>query len=126
MYNMSFAQSSYASAGKRARVLNANSHELIAFLFDELINLLDEILVIHKRDKSSAIPDQQAMALTIVDSLMVSLDFEKGGNLAMTLHRLYGQVRELIAAKDADNQIRNNRAAHQMISEIYAAWAEIG
>lgn len=126
MHNMSLVQSGYAVAGKEARVLNANAHELINILYEELLNLLDEISVIHTRGQSREIADQQVMALTIVDSLMVSLDREKGGDLARNLHRLYGQVRELIASKDPKNQLKNNRAAHQIILEIYSAWSEIG
>lgn len=126
MLNMSIAQSGYATAGKEARVLNANAHELVNILFEELLNLLDEIYVIHMRGSSRDIVDQQVMALTIVDSLMVSLDMKNGGDLAIKLHRLYDQVRALIAARDPKNQIKNNRAAHQIMSEIYSAWSEIG
>lgn len=126
MHNMSLVESGYAAAGKEARVFNANAHELVNILFEELLNLLDEIYVIHTRGQSGEIVDQQVMALTIVDSLMVSLDMKRGGDLAKNLHELYGQVRELIAARDSRNQIKNNRAAHQMMSEIYSAWAEIG
>ena len=39
MYNMSLAQSGYATAGKEARVMNAGPHELITIMFEELINL---------------------------------------------------------------------------------------
>lgn len=126
MNNMSLAQSGYASAGKEARVLNANGHELITILFEELLNLLDEINLIQRRDDKREIADQQVMALTIVDSLMVSLDMERGGELAKNLHNLYGQVRQLIASKDPKNLLKNNRAAHQIIAEIYSAWLEIG
>lgn len=126
MHNMSLAHSGYTAAGKEGRVLNANAHELITILFEELLNLLDEICVIHTRGQFRGIADQRVMALTIVDSLIVSLDREKGGDLAENLHQLYGQVRALIASKDPKNQITNNRAAHQIMSEIYSAWAEIG
>lgn len=126
MPNLSSAQCSYAAAGKEARVLNANGHELITILFEELLNLLDEIYIIHTRDQDRALTDQRVMALTILDSLMVSLDMEKGGDLARNLHQLYGQVRELVAVKDRQTYLKNNRAAHQIISEIYTAWCEIG
>ena len=122
---MSFAQSGYAAAGKEARVMSANPHELITILFEELLNLLDEIYVIHARGETREIADQQAMALTIVDSLMISLDMEKGGDLAKNLHQLYGQVHQLIAVREPDNRLKNNRAAHQVISEIFSAWSQI-
>lgn len=119
-------QSGYTFAGKDARVLNANAHELIAILFEELLQLLDEIQIIHSHDAKREIADQQVMALSIVDSLIVSLDMEKGGELAQNLRETYGQVRALIAADDPVNQMRNNRAAHKIMSEIYEAWSQIG
>lgn len=122
---MGFAQSGYASAGKDARVMSANPHGLITILFEELLNLLDEIHIIYTRAETKEIADQQAMALSIVDSLMISLDMEKGGDLARNLHLLYGQVRQLIAAREADNRLENNRAAHRIISEIFSAWSQI-
>lgn len=126
MPNLNAAQSSYSVAAKEARVLNANAHELVSILFEELLNLLDEIYIIHKRGQRREITDQQVMLLTILDSLMVSLDMEKGGDLAKNLHQLYGQVRELIAVRDRKNDLKNNRAAHRIVSEIYSAWCEIG
>ncbi len=126
MHDMSIAHSGYAVAGKEARVLNANAHELVNILFEELLNLLDEIHLIYRRGQSREIVDQQVMALTIVDSLMASLDMKKGGNLAKNLHLLYGQVRQLIASREPKNLIRNNRAAHRIMSEIFSAWSEIG
>ncbi|HEY9090368.1 flagellar export chaperone FliS [Parasphingorhabdus sp.] len=125
MYNMSFAHSGYATAGKEARVMNADPHELITIMFEELINLLDEIYVIYARGEKHGIADQQAMALTIVDSLMISLDMEKGGDLSKNLHQLYGQVRQLIADREPENRIENNRAALRIISEIFSAWSQI-
>ncbi|QTD56469.1 flagellar export chaperone FliS [Parasphingorhabdus cellanae] len=122
---MHSAQSGYAVAGKDTRVLNANAHELITILFEELLNLLDEISIIHERGKTKEIVDQQVMALSIVDSLIVSLDMENGGELAENLRNTYAQVRALIAADDPDANLRNNRTAYKFISEIYSAWRQI-
>lgn len=126
MPNLSAAQAGYSVAGKEARVLNANAHELVSILFEELLNLLDEIFIIHTRDQRREITDQHVMLLTILDSLMISLDMEKGGDLAKNLHQLYGQVRELVAVRDRQNDLKNNRTAHRITSEIYTAWCEIG
>lgn len=125
MYNINLVESGYAGAGKEARVMNANAHELITILFEELLNLLDEIYVIYARESGRKITDQQAMALTIVDSLMISLDMEKGADLAKNLHQVYDQVRQLIAATEHANRSENNRAGHQIISEIFSAWSQI-
>jgi flagellar protein FliS len=119
-------RSSYVDTAKKGRVLSANSHQLITILLEELLNLLDEICVIHTQGKTSGITDQKVMALTILDSLLLSLDYKKGGDLADNLALIYTQVRALIESSDPAQQLKNNRAAHQIISEIFSAWSEIG
>lgn len=120
------AQHSYVESGKRARVLGANSHQLITILLEELLNLLDEICVIHTSGRPPETRDQQVMALTILDSLTLSLDMKNGGDLAMNLRVIYGQVRKLIESDNPAHQLKNNRAAQQIMAEIFAAWSEIG
>ncbi|GAA0469165.1 flagellar export chaperone FliS [Parasphingorhabdus litoris] len=125
--NMIHAESSgYTVAGKNARVLNADAHQLITILFEELLNLLDEIRVIQTRGETSEITDQQVMALSIVDSLIVSLDMENGGEVAANLRRTYGQVRALIAADNPTDRLKNCQIARQMVAEIHDAWMGIG
>lgn len=126
MNNLAYAKNSYVSTGKEARVLSANAHQLISILLEELVNLLDEISLIHSRGDTDGAVDQQVMALSIIDSLLVSLDMEKGGELAINLRLIYSQVRKLVAANHPAPQLSNNRAAHKVISEIYSAWSQIG
>lgn len=126
MNNMAFAKNSYTNTAKEARVLSANAHQLISILLEELVNLLDEISLIHSRGDTHGAVDQQMMALSITNSLLVSLDMEKGGDLAVNLRLIYSQVRKLIAANHPAHQLSNNRAAHQVIKEIYSAWTQIG
>lgn len=119
------ARMQYQNSAKAGRVISANGHQLITILFDELLDLLDEICVIHSRGKGIGVVDQQVMALTIIDSLLESLDMEKGGNVALSLQNIYLQVRKLLESKDTSLLLQNAKAAHQVISEIASAWREM-
>lgn len=126
MNNLAYAKNSYVSTGKESRVIGANGHQLITILLEELLNLLDETCIILAQEKQQGIADQQVMALTIIDSLLVSLDMEKGGELAKNLQAIYAQVRRLVQSDDPAIQLKNTRAAHVIMSEISSAWAMIG
>ncbi|VAW04577.1 Flagellar biosynthesis protein FliS [hydrothermal vent metagenome] len=126
MNNLAYAKNSYVSTGKEGRVMGASGHQLITILLEELLNLLDETCLILTQERQQSVTDQQVMALTIVDSLLVSLDMEKGGELAKNLQLIYGQVRKLIESDDPANQLKNTRTAHVIMSEISSAWTAIG
>ena len=120
------AHAGYYDASKQARVTEANAHELISILFDELANLLDEIAFLVKRDKGNAIRDQEALALSIIDSLIISLDMQRGGPLASNLKANYTRMRWLLTSSDATNRLTNILAASQIVFEIRDAWKKIG
>ena len=115
----------YQNTAKQARVLGANAHELISILLEELLNLLDEMAALRMRNDQGTIRDQQVMALTILDSLIISLDLDRGGDLAKNLELIYREVRKLIAANDNVDPAADNRAAHQIITEIFDSWRAI-
>ena len=125
MNSLAAAKSSYSINGKKGRVLGADPHQLITILLEELVNLLDEICLIHAKGNTETYIDQQVMAQSILDSLIVSLDMEKGGALAINLRSIYAHVRKIIGLTDPGNKLPNVRAAHRIISEISDAWLQI-
>lgn len=120
------AHSGYHETSKQARIAGANAHELISILYDELANLLDEMAFLEKRDKGHTIRDQEALALSIIDSLIISLDMQRGGSLANNLKANYAQMRWLLTSSDAQNRLTNTLAASQIVFEIRDAWKKIG
>jgi len=100
----------------RERGSTGDGH-LITILLEELLLLLDEIAAIQGSDDENTVIEPRAMALTILDSLVLSLDTKTGGELAENL-----RLSKLVASKRQLNLEKNNHAARQIISEIYTAW----
>lgn len=126
MTSFSTARMSYSETGKQSRVFGANAHQLIVILFDELLDLLDEIHEHLSSDHSTVVLQQQTSAIAILDSLIASLDQGSENQIATNLHLVYRQCKALIANCDAANELKNISAARQVLKEIASAWSEIG
>jgi flagellar protein FliS len=102
-------------------------------LYDEAVKQLDrglELLALNsqgKRDPSRIEQINKAIvkAQEIITELMVSLDFEQGGEIANNLFSLYTWFnRELLEANLAQNGDRI-RVVRNMVDELRGAWHEV-
>ncbi len=127
------AQSYGGSAGARyrnidiaSRVEGATPHRLIVVLFEELQQALDTGVAAMRRSELGRRGEAQARALSILQALEASLDFERGGEIARGLAAVYREARRLIVAGMREGDAAPVLEAAQMVGEIAEAWREIG
>lgn len=120
------------SAYRETRIRTASQGQLVIMLYDEAVKQLDrglELLGLNsqeKRDPSRIEQINKAIvkAQEIITELMVSLDFEQGGEIANNLFSLYTWFnRELLEANLAQNGDRI-RVVRNMVNELRGAWHE--
>ena len=115
----------YHEAEQEFLVDGADSHGLVEILFNELIASLS----IAKKGLSSADLATKSSgvskALTIIHVLATSLDFDKGGEVAVSLAQLYEWSRRRIIEASRDNMIAGIEEVLHAISEIAEAWRTI-
>jgi flagellar protein FliS len=121
------------SAYKETRVKTAGQGQLVVMLYDEAVKQLDRGLELMKENskgkKDPAKIEEIAKSLLktqeIITELMVSLDFDQGGEIARNLFSLYTwfnhEIVEANVTKDASRvtKIRN------MMHDLRSAWGEI-
>lgn len=118
------AATRYRQIDVDSRVEGATPHQLVAILFEELVKAFDGLL--HAIDQGDAHRerDRRVRAITILHGLETALDFDRGGEIALNLARIYREARRLL-----DPSVPGRRAAVQqargMIAEIAGAWADI-
>jgi flagellar protein FliS len=61
----------------------------------------------------------------IIDELMCSLDFEKGGLIARNLESLYNYMTRRILHEDASRSMDAIDEVVEMLSELLSAWEEV-
>ena len=124
-YNV--ASEAYKQAENLGLAEVTNPHEIIQKLFNELIksmSLFESSL--NNMEMLEAKSNSFAKSLTIIYSLQTSLDFEKGGEIANNLFRIYEYSRQQLIQdlkNDSPNGVKN---AITIIQEISEAWDQIG
>lgn len=133
---MFYAQQGYAGAGaatKRyaavhagSRIEGATPHGLVKILFDELMFAMDAAALARKQNDRGKAIEKLTRALSILHALESSLDFEKGGDIAMGLAQIYRAARRLLLNSMQNQSHEDIEQARAIIGEIAEAWNSIG
>ena len=116
----------YQSVDLSSRLEGATPHQLVQIMYEELLKALDAMAFATARGDYVQRGQRQSKALAILTGLETSLDFEKGGEIAMGLVTIYREARRLVVAAGREGEARHVNAAREMILEISIAWDAIG
>ncbi|TRW14085.1 flagellar export chaperone FliS [Glacieibacterium frigidum] len=119
------AAAHYRDIDLAARVAAASPHQLVTMLLDGLRTSLG--------GAARALADRQpaqrirtvTRALAILDALEASLDFGSGGRPARSLAALYGELRALVVAGNAEGRPELLSVAAERVATLSGAWREI-
>jgi len=115
----------YAAIHAGSRVESASPHGLVKILFDELLLAIDAVSVALDQADTGKANDKNMRALSIVQALDSSLDFDKGGDVALSLAQIYRETKRLMLVAIQTGNGAESRKAHAIISEIADAWSQI-
>jgi flagellar protein FliS len=121
------------SAYRETRIKTASQGQLIIMLYDEAVKHLDRGLDLlgmnttGKRDPGKIEQISKAIIKTqeIITELMVSLDFEQGGDIAKNLFSLYNWFNQELLEANVKQDMRRVTIIRNMVNELRSAWSEI-
>jgi flagellar protein FliS len=121
------------SAYRETRIKTASQGQLIIMLYDAAVKHLDhglELLENHatgKKDPGKIELINKAVLKTqeIITELMVSLDFEQGGEIAKNLFALYTWFNKELLEANIKQDIRRITIIRNMLNELRGAWNEV-
>lgn len=129
-YNQGYAGASaarrYAAVHSGSRTEGATPHALVKILFDELLLALEAAALAERNGDRVKVSDKQARAMSILFALESSLDFDKGGDIAIGLAQIYREARRLMLMAARDHDAAPVDQARIMVAEIADAWGQIG
>jgi flagellar protein FliS len=129
-YNQGYAGGTamrrYAAVHAGSRIEGATPHALVKILFDELLIALDASALAERQNDRAKVSDKHARAMSILFALESSLDFDKGGDIAIGLAQIYREARRLMLVAARDHDVAPVEQARTMIAEIADAWTQIG
>ena len=116
----------YQSVDIASRIEGATPHQLVQIMYEELLKALDAMAFATARGDYVQRGQQQSKALGVLTGLETSLDFDKGGQIAVDLVAIYREGRRLVIAGGRESDAPQIVQAREMIQEIAAAWDAIG
>ena len=121
------ASYNHLNAYKETSIKTASSSKIILMLYDEAIKQMDIAANNMEKEpkKLDAINSAILKAQEVITELMVSLDFEKGGEIAKNLFSLYMFFNQELMNSNVKKDPGPVKHVRRMVSEIREAWAEI-
>lgn len=115
------------SAYKETSVRTASGGKMILMLYDGAIRQIDTAVqhIESGTKQLDLINNAVLKAQDIVTELMVSLDFEKGGDLAPKLFGLYRYFNEQLMEGNINKDVAPLKNVRTMMNELREAWAQI-
>ena len=109
----------------RTSIQTADPLQLIIMCYDGVINDLRQAKALHERSEMNEVYRKIRHAQDIVTELLVGLDYERGGNIARNLNRIYNFVlRQLIGINSrGDVSIYDDLA--RILSNLRDGWETI-
>jgi len=122
-----------SSTYKETRIKTAGQGQLIVMLYDEAIKQLSkaaELLALNisdKRDPGRIEHINKAVMKSeeIITELMVSLDFEQGGEISKNLFSLYTWFNRELVEANINQDTRRMLTVRDMLSDLRNAWSSV-
>ncbi len=109
-----------------SRIESATPHGLILIMFDELLKSFGTLQAADAAQDLARRNAQQARITTLLHGLESSLDFQRGGEVAENLRRIYREARRLIGPAPGMDRTAALTRARDMLATVSGAWAAIG
>lgn len=117
------AASLYGRIELAGRVENAEPHALVMLLFDELEVAMLRVRRALEQDRE---PTTMLRAVDIVQALRMSIDHQRGGDLAASLSAVYEEALGHLVLGTRHKSVARIAHAERMIRDIADAWRQIG
>ena len=114
-------------AYRQTRVKTASQGQLIVMLYNEGLKQIKiaENELVSGQPKLDLVHNAIVKAQDIITELMVSLDFEKGGDIARNLFHLYMYFNQKLVDANLSKDVSNLREVHDLMADLREAWSAI-
>jgi flagellar secretion chaperone FliS len=118
-------QARYRDIEVASRVEGASPHGLIVILFDELLKGLDTLRAANDGTDLGRRLSAQSRCISLLHGLEEALDYQRGGEIAANLGKIYREARRLITSPAGPQRAGAIDQARKMLIEIAGAWEAI-
>ncbi|MBN1477420.1 flagellar export chaperone FliS [Candidatus Sumerlaeota bacterium] len=110
---------------KRTQISTSDPRRIVVLLYDGAISRLNQAVEAHGRGDRASRTVHVNKALDIIHFLTNSLDFERGGEIALNLQRLYDYIRDIITLANIEGTPEKFTEAIRLLTTLLDAWRSI-
>lgn len=114
-----------SDAYKQQSILTAPPGRLVVMLYDGCVRFLFQAAYAMREGNRRVSQERLRRAEAIIDELRVTLDHDKGGDIAANLDALYGFSRSHLIKAWAEQDAAKIDEVSRLIGELRDAWAQI-
>ncbi|MDH5641899.1 MAG: flagellar export chaperone FliS [Nitrospira sp.] len=115
----------YARQYQQTQVMTSSRVQLVVLLYDAAIQSME---LARRGIEANNISEKGRFlgrAISIVGELNSVLDFQQGGEIARSLHRIYDYVMAELVAANTRNQAHHLDGPIRCLSQLREAWVEV-
>lgn len=113
---------SYRNMGAYGNLAEASPYQVIQLMLDALLSRIAEATGHIERGEVAAKGEKIGKALSIIEGLLLGLDKERGGDIALNLERLYDYVSRTLLKANLENRVDLLKEASSLLREIKLGW----
>jgi len=123
--NIQTVLNEYKQVGVQNNISDASPHRLVQMLMEGALDRISTAKGHMQRDRFAEKGRFISSAISIVDGLRSSLDFEKGGDIAQNLDALYDYMNRRLLEANVNNNAEYLDEVHGLMTEIKMGWDAI-
>ncbi len=113
---------SYRNVGAYGNLADANPYQVIQLMLDALLSRIAEATGHIERGETAAKGEKIGKALGIIEGLLLGLDKERGGDIALNLERLYDYASRTLLKANLENRVDLLKEVSSLLREIKLGW----
>ncbi|WP_461516043.1 flagellar export chaperone FliS [Porticoccus sp.] len=123
--NYASALNQYKSVSLQSGIEDATPHQLITKLLDGALDRLASAKGSISRNEVARKGELLSSVITILDSMRASLDYDKGGEIAVNLGALYGYMERRLLEANVSSDLATLDEVSELLREIKSGWESV-
>ena len=113
---------SYRNVKAYGNLADASPHQVVQLMLDALLSRIAEAAGHLERGETAAKGEKIGKALGIIEALLLGLDTERGGDIALNLERLYDYSSRTLLKANLENRVDLLKEVSSLLREIKLGW----
>src|SRR3954453_976878 len=113
---------SYRNVKAYGNLADASPYQVVQLMLDALLSRIAEAAGHLERGETAAKGEKIGKALGIIEALLLGLDTERGGDIALNLERLYDYSSRTLLKANLENRVELLKEVSSLLREIKLGW----